>query len=199
MTNNTQPEALRLANVCSNLTRYSMDAHLIAAELRRQHARIAELEAELGAVGAGGVQALSAAPEAFLKSVTALCSHRGYSPANIEAWDKYDKWIADLWRQAEAMLAASPTPPAEQAAPKAAPKQEAQEPALFVSPKQLAALTDPNDSGGATNHGRYLSARKTSKGLFTQPLYAAPQPAPDCHHRPPCEECAARARMGEKI
>lgn len=45
MTNNTQPEALRLANVCSNLTRYSMDAHLIAAELRRQHARIAELEA----------------------------------------------------------------------------------------------------------------------------------------------------------
>ena len=33
-----QPEALRLANVCSNLTRYSMDAHLIAAELLRQHA-----------------------------------------------------------------------------------------------------------------------------------------------------------------
>ena len=68
-----------------------------------------------------GVQALSAAPEAFLKSVIALCSHRGYSPANIEAWDKDDKWIADLWRQAESMLAASPTPPAEQAAPKAAP------------------------------------------------------------------------------
>ena len=51
MTDNTQPEAMRLANVCSNLTRYSMDAHLIAAELRRQHARIAELEA----IGAGGV------------------------------------------------------------------------------------------------------------------------------------------------
>ena len=32
------PEALRLANVCSNLARYSMDAHLIAAELRRLHA-----------------------------------------------------------------------------------------------------------------------------------------------------------------
>ena len=61
MTDNTQPEAMRLANVCSNLTRYSMDAHLIAAELRRQHARIAELESELEAVGAGGVQALSAA------------------------------------------------------------------------------------------------------------------------------------------
>ena len=47
MTDDTQPEALRLANVCSNLTRYSMDAHLIAAELRRQHTRIAELEAAL--------------------------------------------------------------------------------------------------------------------------------------------------------
>ena len=76
-----------------------------------------------------GVQALSAAPqpshvapEAFLKSVIALCSHRGYSPANIEAWDKDDKWIADLWRQAESMLAASPTPLApQQAAYKAVP------------------------------------------------------------------------------
>ena len=64
------------------------------------------------------LSALSAAPEAFLKSVIALCSHRGYSPANIEAWDKDDKWIADLWRQAESMLAASPTPPAEQQATK---------------------------------------------------------------------------------
>ena len=55
MTDQTQPEALRLANVCSNLTRYSMDAHLIAAELRRQHTRIAELESELEAISAGGV------------------------------------------------------------------------------------------------------------------------------------------------
>ena len=55
MTDNTPPEALRLVNLCSNLTRYSMDAHLIAAELRRQHARIAELESELEAIGAGGV------------------------------------------------------------------------------------------------------------------------------------------------
>ena len=48
-----QPEALRLANLCSNLTRYSMDAHLrfaairLAAELRRQHNRITELESQL--------------------------------------------------------------------------------------------------------------------------------------------------------
>ena len=39
------PEALRLANVCSNLTRYSMDAHLIAAELRRLHAENETLRA----------------------------------------------------------------------------------------------------------------------------------------------------------
>ena len=98
------PEALRIADIFElerdpeSLYRQS------AAELRRQHTRIAELEAQIEALS--GVQALSAAPEAFLKSVIALCSHRGYSPANIEAWDKDDKWIADLWRQAESMLAA---------------------------------------------------------------------------------------------
>ena len=42
-----QPEALRLANVCSNLTRYSMDAHLISAKLLTQQARITELESQL--------------------------------------------------------------------------------------------------------------------------------------------------------
>jgi len=45
MTDKQQPEALRLANVCSNLTRYSMDAHLIAAELRTQHAENETLRA----------------------------------------------------------------------------------------------------------------------------------------------------------
>lgn len=25
-----------------------------------------------------------------------------------------------------------------------------------------------------------------------------PQPAPDCHHRPPCDECAALAAQGGK-
>ena len=64
MTDNTQPEALRLAERMSSNTGHvggpTMDA--TASELRRQHARIAELEAELEAVGAGGVQALSAAP-----------------------------------------------------------------------------------------------------------------------------------------
>ena len=55
-----------------------------------------------------------------------------------------------------------------------APQQEAQEPALFVSAKQLADLVDPSHATG----GSYLPARKTRAGLFTQPLYSAPQPAP---------------------
>ena len=90
------------------------------AETRHRYGRIhnAKTESARKAVieALSGVQALSAAPVAFLKSVIALCSHRGYSPANIEVWDKDDKWIADLWRQAESMLTASPTPPAEQQA-----------------------------------------------------------------------------------
>lgn len=41
----------------------------------------------------------------FLRGVIALCTQRGCSPENIEAWSKDDKWVADLWRQAEQMLA----------------------------------------------------------------------------------------------
>ena len=46
-----------------------------------------------------------AVPVEFLRGVIALCTQRGYSPENIEAWSKDDKWVADLWRQAEQMLA----------------------------------------------------------------------------------------------
>ena len=28
--------------------------------------------------------------------------------------------------------------------------------------------------------------------------WGTPQPAPDCHHRPPCDECAALAAQGGK-
>ena len=34
--------------------------------------------------------------------------------------------------------------------------------------------------------------------LRTQQPAPAPQPAPDCHHRPPCDECAAIAAQGGK-
>ena len=60
MTQAQQPEALRMADA---LEKYSLNSLLsplmeLAAELRRQHARIAELEAQLSAIGAGGVEPL---------------------------------------------------------------------------------------------------------------------------------------------
>lgn len=226
------------------------------------HANIRAMKAKLASIGAVGVQAFSAAPAVDIATV-------GEAQA-FEAWYKQDcviegaaaKMAAKAAWKARAMLAASPTPPAEQqAAPKAAPEsfldgadvqdesgvlayysreavlacitaalesvaapkaalgeqfdsegfrawvrknlpddtiigssawwadhlttwaqrfvkaapqQEAQEPALFVSAKQLADLVDPSHATG----GSYLPARKTRAGLFTQPLYTTPQPAP---------------------
>ena len=65
MSGTQQPEALRLAD------KYEIEGFLqdhrfaqehwcrqAAAELRRQHARIEELEAQLSAIGAGGVEPL---------------------------------------------------------------------------------------------------------------------------------------------
>ena len=50
------PEALRLAHISDNpLPPEWPDMVAAAAELRRQHARIADLEAQLEAIGAGGV------------------------------------------------------------------------------------------------------------------------------------------------
>ena len=59
-TSTEQPEALRLADT---LEEHSLNPLLsplmeLATELRRQHARIAELEAQLSAIGAGGVEPL---------------------------------------------------------------------------------------------------------------------------------------------
>ena len=53
MTDNTQPEALRLAKALEYCD--ASVARQAINELRRQHARIAELEAQLEAIGAGGV------------------------------------------------------------------------------------------------------------------------------------------------
>ena len=49
-------------------------------------------------------------------------------------------------------------------------------------------------------HG-VLTSREAEIALLKQALLgaeAAPQPAPDCHHRPPCDECAAIAAQGGK-
>lgn len=53
----TTPEALRLADQLRALS-FGGTCILAADELRRQHARIAELESQLEAIGAGGVEPL---------------------------------------------------------------------------------------------------------------------------------------------
>ena len=62
--NTQQPNALHLAHSLSggklidNSTEWADTLHAAAAELRHQHARIADLEAQLAAIGAGGVEPL---------------------------------------------------------------------------------------------------------------------------------------------
>jgi DNA-binding transcriptional regulator YbjK len=73
-TSTEQPEALRLARKFEEVGfmgdhRFAKDhwCRQAAAELRHQHARIEELEAQLSAIGAGGVEPLrkrEAAPQA---------------------------------------------------------------------------------------------------------------------------------------
>ena len=54
---NEKPGALELADIFENLAHPTDTRRRAATELRRQHARIQELEAMLEAVGAGGVSA----------------------------------------------------------------------------------------------------------------------------------------------
>ena len=70
MTDNTQPEAMDLADWLEAVGG-GPSAKRCAALLREQHARIAELEAEI----AGGVQALSAALETLPHRTMVRC-HR---------------------------------------------------------------------------------------------------------------------------
>ena len=121
MTDDTQPEALRLAEQYDH---GDPAAHgnawkaAVCTELRRQHARIAELESELEAVGAGGVQSLSAAPPSMYVDGAGIHAEDGAS-AVIR---KLDARFHIVTFKAVDAAAASPTPPAEQqAATKAAP------------------------------------------------------------------------------
>ena len=76
-----QPEALRLANVCSNLTRYSMDAHLIAAELLRQHA---ENETVRAGYAAARLEIESPKAQGFRDGVASLSASAGEPRNAIE-------------------------------------------------------------------------------------------------------------------
>ena len=114
MTDDTQPEAMDLADWLEAVGG-GPSAKRCAALLREQHARIAELESELEAMDAGGVQALSAAPRTPTVEQVEDEVSMGHG-----AWDMVDpqELIGAVLRLS---VAASPTPPAEQAAPKAAP------------------------------------------------------------------------------
>ena len=130
MTDNTQPEAMDLADWLEAVGG-GPSAKRCAALLREQHARIAELESELEAVGAGGVQALSAAPAGW-KLVPVNPTPEMWKAAKSvpDPNPPYPPHYGLVW---DAMLAASPTPTAEQqAAPKAAPAQQAGEAAESV-------------------------------------------------------------------
>lgn len=146
MTDNTQPEAREFT-----MSQYASKDDMIGA-MRKC---IAELESELEAVGAGGVQALSAAPEIHEPKCPALdgagCTCAKPDPTIDRAWAQFCGGIGDgldapypgmisaferyysqsfadkAWRNEAsvwaaawkaALLAASPTPPAEQPATK---------------------------------------------------------------------------------
>ena len=245
------PEALRLAHIFDNpLPPEWPDMVAAAAELRRQHTRIAELEA----VGAGEVQALSAAPAAkksalrtypnpivpLIKPVSEQEKMRALylASSNLMAYLGRNGAIHSDGHAADAMMdclndldgggfdetlfAASPTPPAEQqAAPKAAPGVvnsvfDHQTAADFLSGKTVsdeavrkfvATSRWAHDERAALSakllamHG-VLTSREAEIALLKKALLeaeTAPQPAPDCHHRPPCDECAALAAQGGKV
>ena len=91
MTDNTHPEALRLADMLTadewpghvTLVSYAREC---VAELRRQHARITEMEAQLEAIGAGGVSGplMTPLPGAQEAVAWAMFADNG----NIRLWSK---------------------------------------------------------------------------------------------------------------
>ena len=99
MSGTQQPEALRLADKYEGEGflqdhRFAQDhwCRQAAAELRSQHARIAELEAQLSAIGAGGVEPLrkQVVPET-------LVVPDGYALMPIEPTTGICKAAADGW------------------------------------------------------------------------------------------------------
>ena len=133
-----QAEALRLAaelvEPIDGFQEPTMLEAAAAAELRRLHARIAELESQLEAIGAGGVEPLRkqvAAPQAVQAAVPATNHSETPNSSTIivpYGWklvpdDATPEWVTNLealpdWREAvgeciKRFLAAAPAHPAE--------------------------------------------------------------------------------------
>ena len=170
------PEALRLADALEYCD--GSVARQAINELRRQHARIAELEAEIAAVGAGGVQALSAAPNGWESVIDEARS--GLQDSEPSAFDNsgyraFAETVLDAVQEGLSALAASPTPPAEQqAALKAAPGEPTQE--MIASVMSLVDLetSDPEDH-------RYDDGSKLAAQICRAVLALAPQQEPLTH------------------
>ena len=81
-TSTQQPEALRIADLLEQCSLNSLLSPFmeVANELRSQHARIAELEAQLSAIGAGGVEAPAAPVSTYVE--VRECSHCGHVGIN---------------------------------------------------------------------------------------------------------------------
>ena len=89
MTDSTQPEALRLAELLELAPEDGVEpqtAEDAAAELRRQYTRIAELEAQLSAIGAGGVAPLigQQTRDSFTAADMATAAEEGYRDGAAE-------------------------------------------------------------------------------------------------------------------
>ena len=125
MTTTQKPNALQLAyalrggKLIDDSTEWADTLHAAEAELLRQHARIAELESQLSAIGAGGVEPLrksaAAAPlvpqgwklvqiellERIQESLGSFISDQGWSQSDMDTADALG-----------GLLAAEPKPPA---------------------------------------------------------------------------------------
>lgn len=90
MTDNTQSKALRLANIFDHpLPPEWPDMVAAAAELRRQHARIAELEAQLSSSGFTAADMATAEARGFRDGVASVAASAGSEP------------VAHLWQHSE--------------------------------------------------------------------------------------------------
>lgn len=202
------PEALRLAEQYDH---GDPAAHgnawkaAVCTELRRQHARIAELEAQIAAVGAGGVQALRKCLHHISEPTPRragwlehlgfeLREHGGVRLVVDDSGNEREATLTErvLW---DALLEADgkKAEPAAVAGPdgwKLAPVEPTQAMLGKVDGLTCIDFTALGEEGAFTND--------ELRAIYQAFLAAAPQPAPDCHHRPPCDECAAIAAQGNK-
>ena len=188
MTDNTQPEALRLAWLLELAPEEGVEpqtAEDAAAELRRQHARIAELEARIKTMAEEHADELMVAhldgrmrashgqaPSQAIPAAAAGCT-RSHPHENMDSACRAKAAIAEMQNMAArgaeatthdlerfvAMLAAAPTT-------QPAPQQEAQEPVAWY----VTGCSRLLDEDEAKAEARHIGG--TARAM---PLYTAPQ------------------------